>query len=440
MEMLFGHACSTATFRHDVEMRELQSSQRNDRIDLTTPTSSQSVVDPEQLSNRSEVSAQMIPRPEPSTPYRTIRPDLPSSDSQRRRRRAILDDLGESPAKRIRFDVDGPNSSPVPEMPRNQSAVLQGESVNNAGSTVLRIQPEQFRLDNTQQSTASSSTTQSKLWIRTAFWDRSDEIWRCNTCGQEILTDFWPCDICDPERSVLFWEEIDYGSKHMFTSENLPDGALEAVSREITGLRYLDYDSSAYDSHDEKKHEEDQYEINSFIDDSAQEAWDECGKSYEQLCEQDDLDSLSSSSSSSESKGTESGNNPENLVVKNDSGKRDFVTGIDDGDGDGSTEALRDDNNLKFTEEIGDLLTQFDGCTNEDRDVNILRHNGFILGGSTPELPVNHGCPQQVMEYEPGEIAGEEAFAAALGTGGRTWHDISLITTTNNHTYEEVEL
>ncbi|RFU25741.1 hypothetical protein B7463_g10594, partial [Scytalidium lignicola] len=191
MESIFGHECSATSFRHDIEMRELHCHRYHSNLETL------------------ELPTEAVSRLTSSTSSFELHTDLPSSEFQKQRRRAILNDLDEIPAKRIRFNSDGPNSSPPPERLHGQSADLNGSTRQRKLNNTL-LHPRQAPASGSTYSFSAHIHSESDVEARpSSCWDNCDELWRCYICGDELLTRFWPCEFCEPERFLLCWEEID---------------------------------------------------------------------------------------------------------------------------------------------------------------------------------------------------------------------------------------
>ena len=193
-------------------------------------------------------------------------------------------------------------------------------------------------------------------------------------------------------------------------SELLPQD-LHDDRRAVVG-DYLDNDSSAYDSQDAEAGFHEDYEMNSFIDDTTQESSN---------------DVLSESSSDGE---TDYMALYKELASRHKMLLNNFQMVADE------YEELRYD--VLGTDDESDL-SNFD----EMDDDGLL-----LVDVSAPEpVVVTELVLSQPQEgSQDAEIFDDAArdraagFEAATSADGQGWHNISLVSTTDNHTYEEIEL
>lgn len=250
----------------------------------------------------------------------------PGSASQGVRRKAIHDGLAESRAKRIRLQFDGHESDPIVEQkqenetPRrelvtidltgdfddttmiNTPSAVSDDPALDANQEIQDLVPleaakplsfsawrdehgNEIGWDDDDQShrfgywNTTSYENEYNL-DDNIFFDPSDEVYRCKFCGHE----FWAkyvgfCTNCkEGQTGIPYLEIIEPGAGPQadieFTeiSEDIcPDSDL----REVAG-DYLDDGSSAYDTYDEgDANSQDEYEINSMIDDKSQDSDEE---------------------------------------------------------------------------------------------------------------------------------------------------------------------
>lgn len=287
MARLFGGKCSTLHFRHDEEMRKLHGVRETDGWDEQTQTTF--ATPSPQMASSSSPSHRIVNTPKSShdvpmqentklhlrpfdayrnemplgdvvhTPESTPRPEIiavsPGSESQSLRRRVILEGLRDGRAKRPRLDLDG---------------------LNPALSRELTERPATFISDSTSPASAPGSEGNSEVTeqSRGEFWDFLDGVFRCSSCGHELWSIYGQCTGCAAGGEYPYFEVWDpeQGPLPELAHNASDTDYMSLDGREALVGDYLDFDSSAYDSHDEMSESgrNEDYELDSFIDDESQ--------------------------------------------------------------------------------------------------------------------------------------------------------------------------
>ena len=298
MKQLFGNHCSATTFRHDTEMRELQYnrlshfSEQSQMTDSTgsSPTSAlqQVLASPAETTIiarkpsqanlwtfdnlGSETGQPVMIRDRVETPPAQILALSPGSESQNRRRRAILEGLTEERVKRARTELDFDESSPSNQL-RNGGWGLR--SVNSPEDDHPSVVDTNTAAGRESYSGIVSTVDEEGLQDEEnleSYWDPGDEVYRCRSCGYELWSSRGGCAGCSSGEEDTYFEVLDpdLGPRPGLTfSEYDINNNMDVDERaELLG-DCLDFDSSAYDSQDERDRHEDVYEVNSFIDDDS---------------------------------------------------------------------------------------------------------------------------------------------------------------------------
>jgi hypothetical protein len=438
MRRLFGPECTATFFRHDEEMRELHaereievaSSQSQTTIATqvsqmppplspllmksTTPQRPiQPRVEPDQDqvqpsdTHRNENLPGSAPLTRASTPPSQIVASSPSSESQNLRRKAILDGLRDNSAKRARMEYDGA-SSPIDESSKTSAHIPNGPHLS-AVAAVAETSGEDFQ-----------SSDDDNMDVTEHYYDDLDSVYRCGSCGHELWSPTGECTGCAAGEEYPYYEVLDpeAGPQPEFAKNDYDDEEIGSQCRAKLADDYLDYDMSAYDSFDDDDQKsgkkEDEYEINSFIDDTLQDS-DEDGFSSEE--EEEDK---------YKEKFEELQNTHQRLIASFDS----LLHQHDD---------LMTEHDLLRRDFLGSEYENYEDSDDYDEE-GMLIVDVEVPDPVVSEIVVTHlEEDSQGSEISPERVRDRvEAFQAAVdGTG---WHSISLISAGDNHTYEEVEL
>jgi hypothetical protein len=452
IKYLFGHVCTSKDFRHDREMRKLSSDQvsqvlsqqvqliasQTPQEQMATSTSkvarqNRSVMDqvstksPEEsldllissIFDKGNVQGRLIPDhirgsgsldtseifDEVSLTQRIIALS-PGSQSQNLRRKAIFDELA-AHLKRPRLEVDGFESSP------------RGDS----GSSNL-VQPTATSSDSPKYSDAAESfgcgfdSDLSDDGIKMAIYDPKDQVFRCKLCANEIWGDDGGfCTGCEEGPGEMpYYEALDYDLMGYYRPDivinEYTERELEGEERHHTVGDYLDDDSAAYDSQDSGgDHFHEEYEVGSFV-----------------------VDSPSGSSNGADSNAENLSDNEEDIVAKYHELQASHTVLASD-----YCQLKLEYNELRM-DVMGDDFQEDD---DDERDEDGM----IIIGVTEPRAVTTELIVSSAAEQPQGSVVSDErirdrveAFEAANSTDGRSWHDRSLISTTNNHTFPEVEL
>jgi hypothetical protein len=248
-----------------------------------------------------------------------------------------------------------------------------------------------------------------------SYYDADDDVHRCRACGWEVWRPSGECTGCgrgepgyyectsytqDSPEGVPRWKErkMDFYPGIGLTSDG-PEDDLESEFREELTGRYLD-GKSAYDT--DSNIEDDEYEINSFIDDSPIEDIVDDEEEKELLATQQDYEQLYHQLSKSH----------ERLEKKH--------------------YALMDDHE--------ELRRDFLGSDYSDSDDPLFD----VVDIEIKDPPVSevvlsevHGDSQASAISTRRLRSRVDAFIAADEDG---WYNVSLLSTGDNHTMEELEL
>lgn len=441
MRHLFSHECSATTFRHDEEMRALHAEQILDnhgqgfgspRSQSTTATQlSQKMPPPSSplqkmrqtpprkvklttiqeniqgedyllVTEGSELIREDGSQGRISTPPSETVVASPGSESQGVRRRVILEGIRDRLNKRPRMSYEEPGSSAIVEPPQRAGPILRGPNDSEPAVTGAGTQ------DDTQQSDEDVDSTD-------PYFDSLDRIYRCGSCGHELWCPMGMCTGCGEGAGHSYVEVLDpeCGPQPEFAyNEYDTDGMSSGGYSEYLD-DYLDNDSSAYDSLDETyDRKTDEYEINSFIDEEAQPS--------------DNDESFSSDEEEDYKEKFE--------VLRNAHGTLSTAfTNLNY-----SHDVLMDD--------YEELRYAFLGTDNEDQDdSDDFGGEGVLIVDVTApdpvvtEVVISHATgDSQASEISPERLRDRvEAFEAA---NAQDWHNVSLVSAGDNHTFVEMEL
>lgn len=464
MSHLFGPHCTAKTFRHDTEMRELlaerqsqRSSEQSQMVNSTQSLPSSPVqgnaVTPSRTSivtNRdshgelrafdaqvNEPRSPAVAGEDVSTPPRKILAMSPGSESQNLRRKAILDGLGEARVKRMRLEFNSLESSQISADDRALNLFKGHEDADQNTSELLVPTAHSSPQGSPPISHPEDSEGEQDF---EGYWDSVDEIYRCKSCGHELWSSRGQCTGCSAGEEVPYCEVMDpeLGPRPTIalSEYELADNVTFEERADLLGS-CLDFDSSAYDSQDERNCHEDEYEINSFIDDDSP---------------QNSEDGNDSSSSDGE---TDYKEKFRRLQATHQTLIEDYANLIDE------HEELKQDvlgSDYDGFEDMGEV--EEEGMVIVDvsppdpvlaelvlSQTDTESQNGSQDASRASEAPdslveelVHLGAKghSQESEVSAGRAkARAEAFEAAVD--GR-WHDISMVSTNGNHSREEVEL
>jgi hypothetical protein len=246
------------------------------------------------------------------------------------------------------------------------------------------------------------------------FFDHDDQVLRCRFCGHEIWA---PDGFCTGiEKGYCkegldaepYFEELDpnAGPRPEIATTEYSDVVINSPARRIVVGHYLDDDSSAYDSQDGADHHFNE-EYDSFIDDESK---------ADSHCHDD------SSSSDVET------------------------------DWKAQYHALQATHNLLLND-YGDLADDFDDLKRDvlgsdydsGSDMDGRDEDGMlVVDVAVPDPIVTELVLSQAQDQsQNSEVTGDrlrdrvEAFEAASSEG---WHNITMVSTQDNHTHAEIEL
>lgn len=252
--------------------------------------------------------------------------------------------------------------------------------------------------------------TEQHYWLENTFFDYVDNVTRCNLCGHEMWSEcIGFCTGCeeghseDPYLEVL---EPDTGAKPEYEINEDAEMDLQDMLDP-----YLDCDSSAYDSHDEDPKFTEEYEVNSFIDDSPEAESDDEDANAEEEEEEINWEERYRALAAAHTSLTyaygylDEKYRQYKIAVEGD----DYETSDEDEDGDGL--------------ENGEILV-----------VDVAVQDPVVT-----ELVLSQAQGQsQEEEISPARVRDRvEAFEAARNGA---WRGISMLSTGDNHTYPEIEL
>lgn len=400
-----------------------------------------------------DVLTELTPHILHSTPPQKIVARSPGSESQNLRRKAIDDARGEGPVKRPRLQTDSPASSPptsssiVPSTPgrREQSlaAVFEEYKESDAVASIPGSDADTPQGDaetaapiidlssviviSDEEESQFEDDPYERDWddgdyevADNNYVDNVDNIVRCRDCGHEVwavwMTRMGFCTHCntnghiEPYFEIINPEagpcpEINGGE---FAEELRGDDRLNIVGD------YIDEDYDTQDEHDEKTHFQEDYDVeDTFIDDASIH----------------DSESRDEGVSSSDGE-TDHKQRFDELQARYN---RLLTSHLD----------LADTHDEIMRDILG---SQYGGSDEDDFDTENMDEEGALL------VPINNPDPtvaelvlsQAQEQSQDSEISADRllnrvrAFEAA--DGGNGWQYISLVSTGDNHTHEEIEL
>lgn len=351
------------------------------------------------------------------TPPHNIVASSPGSESQSLRRKAIVEEFA-GVAKRPRLNFDRSGSSPPETLNMGMSLPSDlGLIIGNLG-TPRNPDPAGTPGSEADGDTSKDDDDSEASHILAAF-DSNDQIYRCTLCASE----FWGgpsgfCTGCEQGvDNIPYYEVLDpslWGyHRPSVAMDDYTDTCLEDEERLNVVGDVLDDDSSAYDTQDETQQSlNEEYEMNSFIDDPASDGEPE----EDLLSSSDGEDDYQVMYRELQASHTTLTTNYRQL----ESDLREFRIAIMGSDFD-------EDDEDEERDEYGMLLVVPDEPKITTTEL-ILSSAEEQSGESGDEI-----SDRRIMDRA-------EAFEAVNGTNGLSWHNISLVSTSNNHTYPEVEL
>jgi hypothetical protein len=368
------------------------------------------------------------------TPPRQIIAVSPGSDSQSLRRKAIFDELGEN-AKRPRLHLDSSTSSNHGTAELSYVARVQRPevpSIDLSGSSDRQDTPGS-EADSTK---SSNSVASSDLDIPGdsdeapnlfAVFDPTDEVLRCKACWSEV----WGgcCTGCDDgPNEATYYEEPDAENERRrpdIAQDEYSDEILDDQDRlELVG-DYLDDEESAYDSQDSVGLGFlEEYEINSFIDDAFSE---------------NDEESSSDGEEDYKTRYEELQASYAALIADRNRLANDYLDFRMDVLGSDFDEDENDDEQF---DEDGLLIVQLARPEVVTTEVVLSEAEEEQLSRSSLVTVLSIRESSQTPSPSADRVGRiQEAFdAVENGSNGRGWHDVSLVSTSNNHTHREMEL
>jgi len=481
MQHLFGRHCSDNVFRQDVEMRMIVAEHSEDVEDLqsrTTASQSSSNVSPvlkhtyrnaalplnlttgvtvrrnsEGLLRPFDASGNEVPISSKTTPPRNISVTSPGSASQSLRRKAILDGLEERDIKRACLQIDGSNSSPLDDAGKNSNERPQNINMHHSHLVLDLRSPlhkpgSEVDIDHSDHEgpadhgSANSVTLESEeqevfdlvnnpfdvIDPESTFFDYDDQVLRCTFCGHELWTS--KGFFCSGESmgcctgrmdDIPYFEVTDpeAGPRPIIAADEFSEEMIEGPARRAAVGNYLDDDSSAYDSQDaaDRNFNEDYDEQDSFIDDDSQpdsDLPDDSSSSDGETDWREQYNKLQGAHALLLNTYYELADDHEDLVDRYDDLERNVLRGAVDYDS---------------------------GSDMEERD----EHGMLVVDVSIPDPVVTELVLSQAQEQtQESEITTDrlrdrvEAFEAASRVDG--WHNITMVSTQDNHTHPEIEL
>jgi hypothetical protein len=449
MKNLLGLYCSATTFRHDEEMRELHAkrlSQVLEKQPRLTHSTQQSSSSPIRSASSGGVDTTIIVRktnpPIMAIDHVATPPEIlatsPGSESQSLRRKAVLEGLMEERVKRARLQLDHNESSRTrSQLPSHGLQQSPAGSRQNIQSTLLGIHSSDDRGPPTQGDSLMDDERDGERHNLDAYWDPTDEVYRCGSCGYELWISKGECIECSTEEQQNYFEVLDpdlglrpgIGRVDGNTDSNIDfDEKIELLGD------CIDFDSSAYDSQDERDEHNDVYEINSFInDESILNPKDE------------DNDSSSDEDTDYEQKFYELQIDYFNLVDEYDETLNEYDELRRDVLGSDYYNSIYGSDDPAFNEAgivmvnvapPDPLLTEVI-LSQSEQDSRSQEPGTPDSALDGPIAVTMEGESQKSEALAEEENARAEAYEIALG--GR-WHDVSLVSTGGNHSYEEDEL
>ncbi|KAF8847243.1 hypothetical protein BDZ45DRAFT_348423 [Acephala macrosclerotiorum] len=395
-----------------------------------------------------------------TTPPRTILAVSPNSKSQSLRRKAIHDQFEDGEVKRVRLDYDGSHSSLITNseersQPSYEQAVIEQPIASDITSTPA-IETEAIPSSTCAIHPLNPDIHPGEYWANDpesyeyegVVFDHVDGIFRCERCGHEL----WGgpdgsctgnlCDALDepPYFTVVDGDDIGAGTERDLMRvgtrrrpgiavDEETDELLEGERRRSLVGYCLDDDSSAYDSQDSANskefHDLEDYDYeDSFIDDPDSEDEGDDGSSQDDDPSKDEEPDYEAMYNQVRAQYDDLKNQQNNLV--------------------NAYSALHEEYR-DLRREVG-LYSSEDDENDEMDELDELDEDGVLVVDVTTPNPVVTEivvaqAREQSQESEVSEDrlrARAEAFESAQDGSG--WHEISLMSTTGNHTYPEVEL
>lgn len=332
---------------------------------------------------------------------------------------------GKDPEPQMKQTLGGPNTDTriLPTVFNSESPLDPpglGDNMNRYCHEILEDQssanvitlgddePELFDIDDNSFTIYSSYM----------FFDYDDQILRCSECGHEIWASDGFCTgiergCCREGRADLPYVEVidpEAGPRPAIATTEYSEELLTGPARRTVVGNYLDDVSSAYDSQDAAdRHFKEEYdEQDSFIDDESQQ------------------DSNTPDGSSSTDGETDWKTQYNQLRVTHN-------------------ELLNDYGEL--ADEFDDMRRDFLGSDHESAsDMEVRDEDGvLIVDVGVPDPIVTELVLSQAQQQsQESEITTDrlrdraEAFEAASSVDG--WHNITMVSTQDNHTHPEIEL
>lgn len=273
--------------------------------------------------------------------------------------------------------------------------------------TLDDVQPEFFDMDDNPVEVGAYT-----------FFDYDDQVLRCYSCGHEVWSPEGFCTgmgkgCCREGRSGdPYFEVLDpeAGPRPAIAKDEYSEETLDDHLRRTVVGNYLDDDSSAYDSQDAADaHFNEAYdEQDSFIDDESQEGSD---------ANHDDSSS---------------------------DGETDWKEQYDRLR---ETHAFLLDDYENLADRYNDMERDFFGSDfDSGSDMEERGESGvLVVGVSVPDPVVTELVLSQAEEpSQDSELAGDRlrdrAEAFEVGSNADGWHNITMVSTQDNHTYPEIEL
>lgn len=361
----------------------------------------------------------------------------PGSQSQNLRRKNILQQLNESrKAKRPRLtQTDGPTSSPLrPNIGSNHDEPIElGSSSVSSGSDAAQDTPGSS--DDEEADAHEDEIQQQLRYLKhQTYYDHKDNVQRCIQCEHELNSLMGHCEHCEEgaeeDTKAPYYEVLDpeNGPRPEIAFNEYDDKLMDDEDRLKYVGDYLDDDSSAYDSQDEKSSFHEEYdEADSFIDTTSEKSEDseESDNEEEPDWEQKFKD-LQADHDTVVAKHKVLGQKHEIILVALQQTEEKYYDLCDDF---GIPHSSDDD------DEMGEELDE-----EIDEEGNILV-NPLAPVPSVIELVVSHAEENSQNSELPEERIMDrvDAFEAVSGDS-QGWQNIVLMSTGHNHSAAEIEL
>lgn len=449
MTKLFGQHCSGTMFRHDEEMRELQLNRLSQLLEKQPQETHSTRPSPLSLiqstSSGQAESTIIVRKTNPlestadyaATPPREILAVSPGSESQGLRRKAVLEGLVEERVKRVRLHLDHDESSPgTAGQLLNEGSLLSQAEGKITQSTFMNTRTAAGHPPSSQGDSLVDDEDDEDEANLDAYWDPRDKVHRCGSCGHELWISKGGCFTCCTREDDTYFEVMDpdLGPRPgIVRGEDETGGNIDGDERiELLG-DCLDFDSSAYDSQDERAEHNETYEIDSFIND-------------ESVLDSEDEDSHSSSDGETDYKQKfyELQRDYFGLVDEYDETLNEYDEFRREVLGSDYYDSIHGSDDLEFNDH-GIVMVDVAPPDHLLTEVILSQSEQDPLSQEpdTPDSLVDESIPATDGESQKSETLTEEenarADAYAIALGGR-WHDVSLVSTGGNHSYEEAEL